>query len=149
VERDGSGQWRIVLNSASKLENASMLATNSKFHGLGFGRGSTVEHVPTPGAEAALRGLIDGIRNGAPNYDAMSPLLAQSIRQQLPQMQMWGQRLGKLVDIHYRETIIERHDVFEVQRENGAARWRICMAPDGTIASASGLLTSSGPAAGP
>jgi hypothetical protein len=38
----------------------------------------------SPGTEAALRRLIDGIISGKPNYDEMSAALAEATRQQLP-----------------------------------------------------------------
>ena len=154
----GAGQWRILLGAAGKIENASVQATDSKLHGLAFGNSSSddvpvrVQHSaegPAPGAEAALRRLIDGVRNGNPNYAEMSPLLAQAVRTQLPQMQFLGKRLGEILSIEYRETITERYDIFEMKRQHGSARWRIALAPDGTIHSAGALLTGSSLTAGP
>ena len=42
---------------------------------------------PTPGSEAALRRLSDGIASGKPNYDEMGPMLAEAAKNQLPHMQ--------------------------------------------------------------
>jgi DNA-binding transcriptional MerR regulator len=147
----GRGQWRVLLNSSGKIENASVAATDSRLHGLAFARPADVVDAsgPTPGAEAALLRMIDGVRNGTPNYAEMSPLLAQALRQQLPQLQFMGQRLGKVLAIEYRETVVERFDIFEMKREHGATRWRISLAPDGTIASAAAVLTGTSVAAGP
>src|SRR5262245_58987301 len=43
---------------------------------------------PIPGSDAALRRLIEGLREGTPNYSEMSPALARAWRRQLPQLQM-------------------------------------------------------------
>ena len=151
VKRElGTGQWRLLLAANGKIENASVLATDSKLHGLAFGKSDGgVTQGPAPGAESSMRRLIEGIRNGTPNYDEMSPLMAQAVRQQLPQMQLLGRRLGEILSIEYRETIIERYDIFEMTREHGSARWRIALAPDGTILSAAAMLTGSSITAGP
>jgi DNA-binding transcriptional MerR regulator len=151
VERElGTGQWRVLLGANGKIENASVLATDSKLHGLAFGTSDGgASQGSMPGAEAALRRLIDGVRNGAPDYDEMSPLLAQAMRQQLPQLQLLGRRLGEILSIEYRETVVERYDIFDMKREHGSARWRISLAPDGTILSAAAMLTGSSLNAGP
>ena len=36
---------------------------------------------PIPGSEAALRRVIDGVRAGKPNYEEMTPSLAETIKQ--------------------------------------------------------------------
>jgi DNA-binding transcriptional MerR regulator len=150
---NGSGEWRILINSKGLIESAQVLAGPGLLGSM-FGRNedkasAASDQRPALGAEAALRRLVDGIRNGAPNFDDLSPPLAASIRMQLPAMQVLAQRLGAIVAIEYRETVVERHDVFEVKREHGSARWRIALAPDGTVANASAVVTGRGTGAGP
>ena len=42
---------------------------------------------PTPGGEAAIRRLSEGMASGKPNYDEMSPMLAEAAKKQLPTSQ--------------------------------------------------------------
>src|SRR5439155_4689489 len=50
---------------------------------------------PLPGTEAAVRSIVSGIVSGKPDYDAMSPRLADLTRQQLPQLQRLLQPMGE------------------------------------------------------
>ena len=49
-----------------------------------------------PGSEAAVRRTIDELRTGKPNYDLMSPQLADATRQQLPHLQSTFAAMGAL-----------------------------------------------------
>jgi bla regulator protein blaR1 len=82
---------------------------------------------PVPGSEAALRRLIESLREGAPNYDEMSPALAQACRRQLPQLQMTARFLGAIQSIEFKGVGSQGWDVYEVRRENGVAKWRIAV----------------------
>jgi len=94
--------------------------------------------------------IFEVTRDGSRLFgQVLSPALAASIRMQLPALQFLAQRLGAIVAVEYRETAVERHDVFELKREHGSARWRIALAPDGTIANASAVVTGRGIGAGP
>jgi hypothetical protein len=134
-----------------RVENAAVSATDANLTSMAFGQsdGAPSTMQPTPGSEAALRRLIDGIRSGSPNYDEMSLLLGQSIRQQLSQLQAMGQRLGQIVSIEHRDTIVERYDIYDMKREHGSTRWRISLGADGKITSAGAILTGTGLGAGP
>jgi DNA-binding transcriptional MerR regulator len=157
VQREnGCGQWRILLNSNGVIEGAS--AQLSDTPGFSFFPTNASETNKTDAdnqpqtttvSEAALRRMIDGIRNGNPNYDEMSPLLAQSIRQQLSMLQTIGKRLGGMLSVEYKGSITRHYDIFNLHRENGTAQWRIAMDDSGVIAEASALLTGSSLAAGP
>lgn len=90
---------------------------------------------PVPGSEAALRRLREGIRNGTPNYDEMSPGLAQVCRRQLPQLQMTAKFLGETQSIEFQGVGSQGWDVYEVRCENGVVKWRIALT-DGVIVGA-------------
>jgi DNA-binding transcriptional MerR regulator len=91
--------------------------------------------MPVPGSEAALRRLREGIRNGTPNYDEMSPALALLCRRQLPQLQMTAKFLGETHSIEFQGVGSQGWDVYEVRCENGVVKWRIAMT-DGVIVGA-------------
>lgn len=90
---------------------------------------------PVPGSEAALRRLREGLRNGAPNYDEMSPAMAEVCRRQLPQLQMTAKFLGATQSIEFQGVGSQGWDVYEVRCENGTAKWRIALT-DGVIVGA-------------
>jgi beta-lactamase regulating signal transducer with metallopeptidase domain len=95
-----------------------------------------------PGSEAALRKLIAGILGGAPNYDDMSPALANATRQQLPTMQSWLQPLGAVQSVEFRGVGNQGEDVYAVHQEKGVTVWRIVLGSDGKIM---GALAQPGP----
>jgi hypothetical protein len=95
---------------------------------------------PVPGSEAALRRLIEGVRTGVPNYDEMSPGLAQLVRKQLPQLQMTAKFLGDIQSLEFQGVGSQGWDVYEVRRENGVVKWRIALT-DGVIVGAAAAFT--------
>jgi DNA-binding transcriptional MerR regulator len=97
---------------------------------------------PNPGSEAALRRLIESIRTGAPNYDEMSPALAQLTQKQLPRLQPVSNYLGAIQSIEFQGVGNQGWDVYDVQREHGTSRWRIALGSDGKILGAAVILTS-------
>jgi len=56
----------------------------------------------TPGSEAALRRLIDGIRAGAPDYEEMSPAFARLLEHQVPRLKEIAQYLGAIRSLDFR-----------------------------------------------
>jgi DNA-binding transcriptional MerR regulator len=98
---------------------------------------------PIHGSEAALRRLIESFREGSPNYDEMSPALAQACRRQLPQLQLTARFLGAIQSIEFQGVGSQGWDVYEVRRENGVVKWRIALT-DGVIVGATAAF-SDGP----
>jgi hypothetical protein len=90
----------------------------------------------TPGTEAALRRLIDGIINGTPNYDEMGAALADATRQQLPTLQSGLAELHAVASVRFLGVDDRGNDVYSVRHENGASHWRIALDSKGTIVTA-------------
>lgn len=90
----------------------------------------------TPGTEAALRRLIDGILSGKPNYDEMSAALADVTRQQLESLQSGLAELQAVASVRFLGVDPQGNDVYSVRHENGASHWRIALDLNGTIVSA-------------
>ncbi len=90
----------------------------------------------SPGTEAALRRLIDGLVSGKPNYDEMSPLLAEATRQQLPTLQSGLAELRAVRSVTFLGVGAQAEDVYSVRHENGASHWRIALDSNGTISTA-------------
>lgn len=87
----------------------------------------------TPGSEAALRRLVTAIAAGKPNYDEMSPELADVIRQQLPKLQGTVSGLGAIQAVEFRGVGNQGWDIYEVKQEHGSTQWRIVLASNGRI----------------
>jgi CubicO group peptidase (beta-lactamase class C family) len=86
-----------------------------------------------PGSEAALRGLIEGLISGQPNYDLMSPGLAAATRQQLSQLQAMVKPRGALQSLSFKGVGPAGADIYNVKFENGTWEYRIGLV-DGKIA---------------
>ena len=94
------------------------------------------DQTPAPGSEAALRRMINEIRAGKPDYDQMSPGLANVTRQQLPQLQQSIAGLGALETVTFKAVGPAGPDIYQVKFEKGTLEYRIWMAPDGKVDSA-------------
>jgi Domain of unknown function (DUF3471)/Glyoxalase superfamily protein len=90
----------------------------------------------SPGTEAALRRLIDGLTSGRPDYDDMSPALAEATRQQLPNLRSGHQELGAVQSIAFLGVGPQGEDVYTARHENGASHWRIALDSNGKISTA-------------
>jgi D-alanyl-D-alanine carboxypeptidase len=91
------------------------------------------QQTATPGAEGALRRVILELHDGKPNYDLMSPMLAQATRQQLSRLQPDLGRLGSVVSVSFKGVGPGGMDIYEVNFENGSAEWRIALDEGGKI----------------
>lgn len=96
----------------------------------------------TPGSEAALRRLIDGISTGKPNYSEMSPALADATRQHLPHLSAVMADLGPVQSVEFRGVGNQGWDLYDVRQEHGSSQWRISLGADGIIA---GAFVTAGP----
>ncbi|WP_061026609.1 glyoxalase superfamily protein [Bradyrhizobium sp. CCH5-F6] len=90
----------------------------------------------SPGTEAALRRLIEGVASGQPNYAEMSTDLAEATRKQLPVLQRGLADLGAINSVDFLGVGPQGQDVYSVWHQGGASHWQIALARDGTIISA-------------
>jgi hypothetical protein len=96
----------------------------------------------TPGSEAALRRLIQGILTDKPNFAEMSPELAKATQEQLPQLEAEMKQLGAVQSVEFRGVGNQGWDAYDVRQEHGLSHWRIALGVDGIIA---GALVQTGP----
>lgn len=82
---------------------------------------------------AALRKMVEGLAAGKPDYDSMSPGLADATRQQLPQIQEQMNRFGPLRAVVFKAVGPAGPDIYTVEFEKGALEYRIWLAADGKI----------------
>jgi DNA-binding transcriptional MerR regulator len=145
----GESQWRIELRAGGIIENAMTLNADPAALGLAPGEDSGKETVDAARSESALRRMIESIRLGAPNYEDMTPLMAHTIKLQLPQLQTVSQRFGELIEIQHKGTDVQRFDTYEIKRERGSSHLRISLDDTGRISFVQSVLTGSALTGGP
>ena len=89
-----------------------------------------------PGTEAAVRRSIDELAHNQPNYEKMSPNMAQVTRNQLPGLNKLVTDLGELKSVTFREVGPAGQDVYDVVFANGAVMWSIVLDDQGRTISA-------------
>jgi hypothetical protein len=94
------------------------------------------EQKPAAGSEAAVRRMIDELIAGKPNYDLMSPGLAEATRQQLSGIQSTFAGFGALQSVTFKGVGPGGADIYQVKFDKGSIDYRIWLAPDGKVESA-------------
>jgi hypothetical protein len=88
----------------------------------------------SPGTEAALHRLIDGLIGGKPNYDEMSPRIVEATRDQLEDLHADLGPLDSVQSIRFLGVGRQGEDVYIVKHERGDTRhWRIALDSKGMI----------------
>lgn len=86
-----------------------------------------------PGSEAAVRRMIEELRLGKPNYDLLSPSLADATRQQLPQLQPLIAELGGLQSVTFNGVGPGGADIYTCKFEKGSLDYRVWLGADGKV----------------
>ena len=94
------------------------------------------EQKPAAGSEAAVRLMVEGLIAGKPNYEMMSPGLANATRQQLTGIQTEFAGFGALQSITFKGVGPGGADIYQVKFEKGSIDYRIWLSPDGKVDSA-------------
>jgi hypothetical protein len=89
-----------------------------------------------PGSAEAVRRNLEELARGAPDYDRMSPDLANVTRVQLPMLQADISKLGPIRTVTFSGVGPDGFDVYDVTLTNGALQCGIFVAPDGKIVGA-------------
>lgn len=90
---------------------------------------------PTPGSEAALRRLIEGVLAAHPDYDEMTPWMVEHYRNNLSFYKGYA-RGGAVQSIEFRGVNKYGDDAYEVRQAGGTSTWTIELDPSGHIADA-------------
>jgi CubicO group peptidase (beta-lactamase class C family) len=92
------------------------------------------DQTATPGSDAAVRELLEGIAAGDPDYSSMGAALGELMREQLSRLQPVLERLGAIQHTDFVGVAPGTGaDVYLVTFERGAMEMRICLGPDGKI----------------
>jgi hypothetical protein len=89
------------------------------------------DQVPQAGSkESILHGIAD-MQRGTPNYERMSPTLAEKIRRRLAETQAMMNAFGTVESIFFRGVGPGGYDIYGVKFAKGFAEFRILMTADG------------------
>jgi len=91
------------------------------------------DQTQSPGTEAALRGMIQGIQSGQPKYEIMSRPTADATRQQLPQLKGAMDEFGALKTVKFTGVGPAGADIYQVDFENASTEWRLMLDQDGKV----------------
>jgi bla regulator protein BlaR1 len=86
----------------------------------------------TPGSEAALRRLLDGLRAHKPNYDELAPWFAELIKETAVLNEGYA-RWGAVQSVTFSHVDVNGGEVYDVVQEGGYSRWTIWLDSDGII----------------
>lgn len=89
-----------------------------------------------PGGAAAVRRMSDELARGDPDYEMLSPQLAEVTRAQLAALTELVSPLGEIESVTFVEVAPNGLDVYDVRYADGAMRWMIGLDEDGRTAMA-------------
>jgi hypothetical protein len=113
------------------LERIGKKPSATDIETLSEARVFTPRSTPQPGAEAAVRRMSDENARGEPNYDLMSPEMAQVTRAQIEGLRKTFSDFGALKSVKFVEVGPQGADTYEVEYANATTLWTILLAPDG------------------
>jgi CubicO group peptidase (beta-lactamase class C family) len=94
------------------------------------------DQTAAPGSEAAVRRLIAELQAGKPNYDLMSPGLADATRQQLTGIQSMLNGMGALQSVVFKGVGPGGADIYQINFEKASIDYRVWLSADGKVDSA-------------
>ena len=98
------------------------------------GRAASAQTSPSPTTASSLRRYIDSLEAGKPNYEEMSPLLADKVREQLPQIRAMILRMGAFQSMVFKGVDGTGMELYDVTFEHGRVEWTIApLTSDGKV----------------
>lgn len=91
-------------------------------------------NLPRPGSEASIRQWLQSMQAGRPDYDDLTPRLAEIGRKQWPAVRQQFKAFGRLHDIHFVRVSPDDRDVYEVDFQNYRIEVAIgALTPEGKV----------------
>jgi len=97
---------------------------------------------PFSTSEAEVRREVADLQRKQPDYDRLTPLLAEEARQQIQHTEELIASLGSLQSLNFKGVGPGGFDIYQAQFEHGSLDWRILIDTDGKVA---GLLIRPSP----
>lgn len=118
------------------LERLGQTPTAAEIDALSEDRLFEPRSTPQPGAEAAIRRMSEENARGEPDYELMSPGMAETTRTQLEALEQRFSELGPVESVTFIEVDAMGGNVYDVEYANGSLRWVIALTADGKTAMA-------------
>jgi hypothetical protein len=131
------------------LERLGQKPATGEIDALSEARLFAPRSTPQPGAEAAVRRMSEENARGEPNYDLLSPEMAQATRAQIDGLKKIFSDFGPIKSVKFVEIGPTGTDSYEVEYTNGTAIWQILLGPDGKTVMAGVRPAPPKPAASP
>ena len=133
---EGSGvKPEVAASSADALsvalERLGQKPSASTIDALSQARVFAPRTTPQPGTESAVRRMSDENARGEPNYDLLSPEMAQATRPQIEGLKKIFSDLGPMKSVKFVEVGPVGLDTYEAEYANGSLMWQILLGPDG------------------
>jgi len=97
---------------------------------------------PFSTSEAEVRREVADLQRKQPDYDRLTPMLAEEARQQIQHTEELIASLGSLQSLNFKGVGPGGFDIYQAQFEHGSLDWRILIDTDGKVA---GLLIRPSP----
>jgi len=128
----------VVADASGRCIEIILPGRRTRFHTVeairgGADRFGERRSAPMPDSEKRLRGYIEAIVRGEPDYVHMTAEVAAYTRQQLTMNQAILSRLGEVRAFSFRGVTALDSDIYMVHFANGTAEWRIGLARNGSI----------------
>ena len=91
------------------------------------------DQTPVPGGKAAIVQAIEDLQHNLPNYQRMSPQLADRVRRNVSDLHAMLTALGALESIFFRGVGPGSYDIYGAKFAHGLAEFRLLMGADGKI----------------
>jgi hypothetical protein len=90
----------------------------------------------TPPVDMAVRQFVSGLISRMPNYDALSPTMAEAVRRNLNTYWPSFNRMGSASNVQQFDTDEAGNMLFVVNQRGGKTHWNVTVDPNGKIAGA-------------
>lgn len=133
-EREKTGQvCGLVLHQFGSEEPARRISQQEADASAKALAARIVHKTPFPNSEALVRKLIADAGDGTVDDTALSPQLAQVLRDQARGMKKEQAQLGRLKHLAFRGVGQDGSDVYDVVFQRGQQQWRLHLRADGKI----------------
>ena len=118
------------------LERLGQAPTATEIDALSQTRLFEPRSTPQPGSAAAVRRMSEENARGEPDFDLLTPGMAQAARAQVESLRQLFSDLGPIQSVTFVDVDPMGADIYDVEYANGSLTWVIALTPDGKTAMA-------------
>jgi hypothetical protein len=115
------------------LERLGLKEPSADIDSMSRTRVFTPRSSPAAGGEEAVRRMIQEVLRGAPNYGLLNQIMANALRERLPELRKMLAGLGAIESVTFVEIDPVFGDFYKVRFEHGSVVWSIALDPTGKV----------------